>query len=74
MLASVGVKAWSGKEDTTLLSIEVCRSQEKPVILQGACPGRLLMNTYGNRNESDITILKSRCTCKAHNIIAAVGE
>ena len=55
-------------------SIEVCISQEKPVILQGACPGRLLMNTYGNRNESDITLLKSRCTCKAHNIIAAVGE
>ena len=29
--------------------IEDCISQEKPVILQGACPGRLLMNTYGNR-------------------------
>ena len=30
-------------------SIEVCISQEKPVILQDACPGRLLMDTYGNR-------------------------
>ena len=29
--------------------VEICISQEKPVILQGACPGRLLMDTYGNR-------------------------
>ena len=29
--------------------VEICISQEKPVILQDACPGRLLMDTYGNR-------------------------
>ena len=30
-------------------SVEDCISQEKPVIIQDACPGRLLMDTYGNR-------------------------
>ena len=28
MLASVGVKAWSGKEDTTLLSMADCRVKQ----------------------------------------------
>ena len=32
MLASVGVKAWSGKEDTTLLSMEDCRVKQANVL------------------------------------------
>ena len=31
MLTSVGVKAWSGKEDTTLLSMAVCRVKQMTV-------------------------------------------
>ena len=31
MLASLGVKAWSGKEDTTLLSMAVCRVKQLTV-------------------------------------------
>ena len=31
MLASVGVKAWSGKEDTTLLSMADCRVKQLTV-------------------------------------------
>ena len=31
MLASVGVKAWSGKEDTTLLSMADCRVKQETV-------------------------------------------
>ena len=31
MLASVGVKAWSGKEDTTLLSMADCRVKQANV-------------------------------------------
>ena len=43
-------------------SIEVYISQEKPVILCNACPGRLLIATYELGYESEATRLKSRCT------------
>ena len=42
--------------------IEVCISQEKPVILCNACPGRLLIAMYELGYESEATRLKSRCT------------
>ena len=48
------VSSWLIREN-----IEDCISQEKPVIIQDACPGRLLMDTYGN---SQATLLKSGCT------------
>ena len=54
-------------------SIEDCISQEKPVIIQDACPGRLLMDTYGNRQWKSIYSTEVRMYSPQLRNMSAVG-